>query len=95
MGRRAGVGGGQAAEARDIAGQLNDALVVDVVQHVIEVFRLRPIGLGGRASPSYIGSQAVEIQSSLYPQASGGEPPRLPVTLRSETTGRTELTWTP
>src|ERR1700704_2828602 len=37
MGGGAGVGISEAAEAGDIAGQFDDALVVDVVQHRIEV----------------------------------------------------------
>ena len=59
-GRGAGVGGGQAAEAWNIAGQLNDALVVDVVQHMMVV---PPDGLGGRMSWSYIWVRPDEIQS--------------------------------
>src|ERR1700687_4578068 len=37
MRRGAGVGGGEASEPRYVAGQFDDALVVDVVQHKIEV----------------------------------------------------------
>src|SRR5258705_3935922 len=37
MRRGAGVGGGEASEPGYVAGQLDDALVVDVVQHKIEV----------------------------------------------------------
>src|SRR5882757_2962683 len=37
MRRGAGVGGGEASEPGYVAGQLDDALVVDVVQHRIEV----------------------------------------------------------
>src|SRR5258708_4331058 len=71
MRRGAGVGGGKAAEAGDIAGQFDDALVVDVVQHKIEVSGLGwpagPIALGGTRPRPYIWSRPAEIQSSRWP----------------------------
>ena len=55
MGRGAGVGGGQPSEPGDIAGQFDDALVVDVVQHKMAGLGFAgAIALGGRGPQSYI-----------------------------------------
>src|SRR6201992_2581543 len=47
MRRGAGIGVGEPAQAWDVPGQLDDALVVNVVQHMMQV---PPDGLGGRVS---------------------------------------------
>src|SRR3981081_1664263 len=68
MRRGAGVGGGEASEPGYVAGQFDDALVVDVVQHKIEVSaprRERP-WRGGRQS--YIWVEMAEIQSVRFPR---------------------------
>src|SRR6266478_2029265 len=51
---RAGIGCGQSAEPGDVAGQFDDALVVDVVQHKIESLLPGSIALGDRVRWSYI-----------------------------------------
>ena len=100
----AGVGRGEPSEPGYIAGQFDDALVVDVVQHKIEVSRLpAATALGERGLQAlYMGwqrrkySPAISLRrlkwkpvrpaaAHIYcgTQASGGKPPRLPVTLRS------------
>ena len=61
----AGVGGGQAAEPGDIAGQFDDALVVDVVQHKIEVSGFERSPLAGRITALYMAAMA-EIQSGHF-----------------------------
>src|SRR5262249_43490281 len=81
MRRGAGIGVGEPAQAWDIPGQFDDALVVNVVQHMMEV---PPDGLGGRVSWSYIWTDPDEIQSgSFLRRPAASRPPRLPVTLRS------------
>ena len=61
MGGGAGVGVGEAAEPGDIAGQFDDPLVVDVVQHEIEVPG------GGRERPWRLGFIV------LYMDSNGGK----------------------
>src|ERR1700731_3079270 len=63
MGRGAGVGGGQAADPRNRAGQLDDAAIVDLVEHC------RTADLPGRALVyclrrpiDYIGAGVVELK---------------------------------
>src|SRR5258708_39553750 len=64
MRRGAGVGGGEASEPGYVAGQFDDALVVDVVQHKIEVSGSPgAIALGDRGRQSYIWVEMAEIQS--------------------------------
>src|SRR6202012_4040789 len=63
MRRGAGIGVGEPAQAWDVPGQLDDALVVNVVQHMMEV---PPDGLGGRMSWSYIWMRPDEIQSGSF-----------------------------
>src|SRR5437764_7500716 len=64
MGGGAGVGVAEPAETGDIAGQFDDALVVDVVQHRRKVPGLAGgSALGGEVSPSYIWTAMAEIQS--------------------------------
>ena len=63
MGCGAGVGCGQPSEPGDIAGQFDDALVVDVVQHKIGV---PGYGLGDGGLPPYIWTERAEIQSGRF-----------------------------
>jgi len=58
MGGGAGVGVSEAAEAGDIAGQFDDALVVDVVQH-----RARS-GAAGRKCPWRLGFTVLYMDSN-------------------------------
>src|SRR5437016_3948307 len=72
MGGGAGIGVGQPAQPGDIAGQFDDALVVDVVQHAgRSPGRPGASALGGWVSPSYIWMQMLEINGT---QAPGGKP---------------------
>ena len=67
MRRGAGVGRGEPSEPGDIAGQFDDALVVNVVQHKIEVSGSPgAIALGERGPRSYIWVEAAEIQSGRF-----------------------------
>src|SRR6266404_5419133 len=102
MRRSAGIGCGQSAEPGNVAGQFDDALVVNVVQHKIEVsaprrdrpWRPRSLVLymvaNGRNTVRPFSLQARKWKPirplwcwECGTQASGGKPPRLPVTLRS------------
>ena len=69
MRRGAGVGVGKAADPGDIAGEFDDSLVVDVVQHGSRprASRGRLTALGGGALESYIWWQTAEIQSGHVP----------------------------
>src|ERR1700688_3513605 len=77
MGRGAGVGGGQAADPRNRAGQLDDAAIVDLVEHC------RTADLPGRAFTvsalvyclrpliDYIGADVVELKFGPGPALAG------------------------
>ena len=66
----AGVGCGEPSQPGDIAGQFDDALVVDVVQHKVEVSGLpAAIALGERGLRPYIWAAMAEIQSGRLPAA--------------------------
>src|SRR5215469_610051 len=81
MGRGAGIGVGKPAQTWNVPGRLDDALVVNVVQHIMEVPPARPWRPGVR---SYIWKHPDEIQSgSFLRRPAAACPPRLPVTLRS------------
>src|ERR1700704_6123794 len=67
MRRGAGIGVGEASDPGDIAGQFDDPLVVDVVQHKIEVSAPGAIALGDRCSQPYIWVETAEIQSGCFP----------------------------
>ena len=107
MGGGAGVGVGKPAQAGDIPGQFDDPLVVDVVQHVMRSRATRRTALAAGFMVLYMEGMA-EIQSGSSRRSNGASlpavliwdsgvrrhhPPRLPVTLRSSRTGRTEKTW--
>src|SRR5690348_16796094 len=69
VGRGAGIGVGKPAQTWDVPGQLDDALVVDVIQHMMEVPPDRPWRPG--VTVLYMegpGRNTVR----LVPQASGG-----------------------
>src|ERR1700734_1882881 len=73
MCRGTGVGGGEPSEPGDVAGQFDDALVVNVVQHrsisrALDVITL-PIALGDRVSQPYIWLEMAEIQSGHFIRA--------------------------
>src|SRR5882757_4042086 len=78
MRRGAGIGVGEASDPGDIAGQFDDPLVVDVVQHKIEVSAPGAIALGDRCSQPYIWVETAEIQSGRFPWRPQIEPIRPP-----------------
>src|ERR1700730_15086147 len=72
MGRGAGIGGGQASDPRNRAGQLDDAAIVDLVEHC------RTADLPGRAlvyclrpAIDYIGADVVELKFGPGPALAG------------------------
>src|ERR1700681_3702169 len=72
MGRGAGVGGGQAADPRNRSGQLDDAAIVDLVEHC------RTADLPGwalvyclRQPIDYIGADVVELKFGPGPALAG------------------------
>src|SRR3979411_491257 len=78
MRRGAGIGVGGASGQGDIAGHFDDPLVVDVVQHKIEVSAPGAIAIGDRCSQPYIWVETAEIQSGCFPWRPQIEPIRPP-----------------
>src|ERR1700674_1510696 len=91
MGRGAGIGGGQAADPRNRPGQLDDAAIVDLVEHCRtadlpgRVFTVRALVYCLHPPIDYIGADVVELKFGPGP-ALAGTPAFMP---------RLERQWTP